>query len=93
MMVKDMATSEFDFFQLEEVSNETAEAVSGGVEITGGITIDPLEDASFPVDLLGKVVGSFGELTALLGLPAITEVVPIPDISSLPLPSLPYGGK
>ena len=92
MMVKDMATSEFDFFQLEEVSNETAEAISGGVEITGGIKIDPLNDAAFPVDLLGKVIGSFGELTALLGLPNITELG-LPDISSLPLPSLPYGGE
>ncbi len=88
MMAKDMTTSEFDFFQLEEVSNETAEAISGGVTITGGIEIDPLADVGFPVDLLNEVLGSVSELTGLIGLPSLTEVVPIDTVTGL-LPEFP----
>lgn len=81
MMGKDSTTSQLDFLLLEEVSNEAAEAISGGQELTLGGTqslklglFDPI---TMPIDVLTKIFGSIGTLTESFG------ALGLPDIASL----------
>lgn len=92
MMGQNSTTSnKLDFLQVEEVSNEAAEAISGGKELvlTGGqeLSFGLFDFATMPFDLLTSVLGSVTELTSALGveLPAL----PTPKIPEIAIPELP----
>ncbi len=90
MMGKDSTTSQLDFLLLEEVSNEAAEAISGGQTFTLGgeqeIEIGLFDPLTMPFDMLTSVIGSVSELTEALGI----GVPPIGDlVGAIPLPDLP----
>lgn len=82
MMGKDSTTSQLDFLLLEEVSNEAAEAISGGQELTLGgtqeLSLGLFDPITMPIDVLTTILGSVGTLTEAfsgLGLPDIGSLV------------------
>lgn len=92
MMGKDSTTSKLDFLLLEEVSNEAAEAISGGQELTLGgsqeLSLGLFDPITMPIDMATSLLGSIGELTGALGitLPDIGSIVS-PVVGSLPSPT------
>ncbi|MDJ0593461.1 MAG: hypothetical protein QNJ72_26325 [Pleurocapsa sp. MO_226.B13] len=92
MMRKDSTTSQLDLLLLEEVSNETAEAISGGASLTlgGSQELELGDPFTMPIDVLTNLVSSVGALTAMLGIemPAF-PVTKLPEIPAPPTPELP----
>ncbi len=91
MTGKDSITSKLDFLLLEEVSNEAAEAISGGQELSLGgsqeLSLGLFDPITMPIDMATSLLGSIAELTGALGitLPDVGSIVS-PVVGSLPSP-------
>lgn len=84
MMGKNSTTSKLDFLLLEEVSNESAEIISGGQALTleGSQTLELGDPFTAPFDILTNMMSSIGTLSGLLG-------INLPDLPTTNLPELP----
>ncbi len=85
MMAKDITTSELEFVLFEEVSNEAAEAISGGLELGGeaGFSVDLVELPGVPLELLQSSLEAVSGLAEFFGLPAITELVSLDEVTGI----------
>ncbi len=84
MMVKNSTTSKLDFLLLEEVSDKSAEIISGGKSLTleGSQTLEFGDPFTAPFDILTNILGSITSLTEILG-------IQLPDLPMAQLPELP----
>ncbi|MBE9045171.1 hypothetical protein IQ255_12290 [Pleurocapsales cyanobacterium LEGE 10410] len=93
MMGKNSTTSQLDFLLFEEVSNEAAETISGGVGLTlgGSQELDLGNPLTMPFDSMTSLIGSISTLAGALGL--TLPALPTPDLPKLPDPKelLPNG--
>lgn len=89
MMAQNSTTSKLDFLLLEEVSNESAEIISGGQSLTleGAQTLELGNPFTAPFDILTSIMSSITSLTGALGieLPALPSY-DLPEIPTLPTP-------
>ena len=94
MMGKNSTTSQLDFLLLEEVSNEAAESISGGQNLTleGAQTLEfgLFDGFTMPFDALTAMIGSISGLAGSLGI--VLPALPKPALPELPAPEslLPY---
>ena len=76
-MVKDITTSQLDFFLLEEVSDRAAETISGGV---AGTTNSPdlvdTDDIAGVFGIPGETVMAISDFLDFLGLGFLPELAP-----------------
>ena len=92
MMGKNSTTSQSDFLLLEEISNEAAETISGGQELTLGgnqsLSLGLFDPLTMPIDVITKLIGSMSELTGALGItvPDVGGLIE-PVVGSLPDPT------
>ncbi|MDJ0897261.1 MAG: hypothetical protein QNJ55_00505 [Xenococcus sp. MO_188.B8] len=91
MMAKDITTSELEFVLFEEVSNEAAEAISGGIELEGaaGFEVDLVELPGVPLELLKSSLEAISGLAEFFGLPAINELVSLNEVAGVVTDILP----
>ncbi|MGB5635335.1 MAG: hypothetical protein WBM44_25185 [Waterburya sp.] len=84
MMGKNSTTSNLDFLLLEEVSDKSAEIISGGKSLTldASQTFDLGDPFTAPFDILTNIMGSVSTLTGALG-------IKLPDLPMAKLPELP----
>ena len=89
MMVKNSTTSKLDFLLLEEVSNESAEIISGGKALTleSSQSLDLGDPFTAPFDILTKMMSSIGGLSEMLGISL--PKLPTTELPELPAPPAP----
>ena len=97
MMGKDSTTSQLDFLLLEEVSDQAAEVISGGIVATLGglqeIEVGLFDPLTLPLDLVTDLAEALNDFSEATGFPGLTEALSpitgsLPGVEALPLPAV-----